>query len=238
MEQQKELTLASALAEITSLIEQIKTTGAVRLNGQDVKVGDQVHLEVELEVEEGEAELEIELRWPGARVEAQPLVAILCGSKSDLPVIQKTADTLAELGISNEVRVLSAHRTPAALEQYLAEAPDLGVEVFIAGAGGAAHLAGVIASQTIAPVIGLPIPSEHLRGLDSLLSIVQMPKGVPVATVAIGGAENAALLAAQILSLKYPVLKERLNELRSQQAQAVLGEPVVAASPGANGQAL
>lgn len=236
MEQQQKLPLASALAEIASVIEQIRTTGTIKLNGQQVKVGGQVQLELEVEVEEEKAELEIELIWSGATVETQPLVAILCGSKSDLPIIQKAADLLAELGISSEIRVLSAHRTPAALEEYLAEAPDRGIEVFIAGAGGAAHLAGVIASKTSAPVIGLPIPSEHLRGLDSLLSIVQMPKGVPVATVAIGGAENAALLAAQMLSLKYPVLRERLNEFRSQQAQAVLADPVAIARSDADGR--
>jgi phosphoribosylaminoimidazole carboxylase PurE protein len=106
----------------------------------------------------------------------------------------------------------------------------------VTGAGGAAHLAGVIASKTSAPVIGLPIPSEHLRGLDSLLSIVQMPKGVPVATVAIGGAENAALLAAQILSLKYPSLRERLDQFRLEQAQAVLADPVASAGPGTDGR--
>ena len=236
MEQQKELPLANALAEIASVIEQIKTTGLVKLNGQEVKVGDPVHLEMELEIDGDGAELEFELKWAGAAPKERPLVAILCGSKSDLPIVQKAAGVLTELSIASEIRVLSAHRTPAALEQYLVDAPDRGVEVFIAGAGGAAHLAGVIASKTTAPVIGLPIPSEHLRGLDSLLSIVQMPKGVPVATVAIGGAENAALLAVQMLALKYPVLRERLNEFRSQQAQAVLADPIAPAASSTDGR--
>ncbi len=235
MEQQKELPLGDALSEISDVIEQIKATGSVKLNGQQVKIGDPVHLEMELEVDGDEAELEFELKWAGAMSETLPLVAILCGSKRDLPIVQKAAELLTELDISSETRVLSAHRTPAALEEYLAQAPDRGIELFIAGAGGAAHLAGVIASKTGSPVIGLPIPSEHLRGLDSLLSIVQMPKGIPVATVAIGGAENAAILAAQILSLKYPALRERLAALREKQAQAVLDEPVVLAGSTTNG---
>ena len=139
--------------------------------------------------------------------------------------------------MASELRVLSAHRTPRELLAYLVDADERGVEVFIAAAGGAAHLAGVVAANVAAPVIGLPIPSAHLQGLDSLLSIVQMPKGVPVATVAIGGAENAGLLAAQMLSLKYPALRERLIEYRERQAQAVLQTSSDLVSAGANGHA-
>ena len=160
---------------------------------------------------------------PTSRV---PLVAVVCGSKSDLPLLQATQATLQQFDIGHEVRVLSAHRTPAELLRFVSEAPSRGVEVFIAAAGGAAHLAGVIAAHTTAPVIGLPVPSQHLSGLDSLLSIVQMPKGVPVATVAIGGAENAAILAVQVLALKYPELSQRLADFRTNQARAVLEEPV------------
>lgn len=162
---------------------------------------------------------------------AMGLVAILCGSKSDLPIVEKAGALLQELGIASETRVLSAHRTPSELLQYVNSAPERGIEVFIAAAGGAAHLAGVIAAHTVAPVIGLPVPSQHLNGLDSLLSIVQMPKGVPVATVAIGGAENAALLAAQILSLKDPALRERLRQYREAQSRAVLAEGAATTHP-------
>jgi len=128
-------------------------------------------------------------------------VAIIVGSRSDLEIVQKAADLLGKLGIANELRVISAHRAPELLERYVSDALARGVAVFICAAGLAAHLPGVVASKTTLPVIGLPMPGQVAGGLDALLSIVQMPKGVPVATVGIGQAENAALLAAQMLGL-------------------------------------
>ena len=132
---------------------------------------------------------------------------------------------LDELEVPSEFRVLSAHRTPDRLLGYAESAPGRGIKVIIAGAGGAAHLPGVIAAKMVLPVIGVPIPTEHLRGMDSLLSIVQMPRGIPVATVAIGNAANAGLLAAEILALADDALRERLVAWRERLAQAVLDDP-------------
>ncbi|MEM6784464.1 MAG: 5-(carboxyamino)imidazole ribonucleotide mutase [Bacteroidota bacterium] len=129
-----------------------------------------------------------------------PLVGIAMGSQSDWPTMDAAAEVLADFGVPFEARVLSAHRTPGAMAAYAREAHGRGLRVLIAGAGGAAHLPGMIAAETTLPVIGVPVPTRHLKGLDSLLSIVQMPGGVPVATVAIGQAKNAALLAVQILA--------------------------------------
>src|SRR5512142_3371378 len=143
---------------------------------------------------------------------AQPLVGVLGGSKSDFPILEKAVAVLTQLGVPNELMVVSAHRTPDRLFAYAEQAPARGIEVIIAGAGGAAHLPGMLAAKTHLPVIGVPIPTENLRGLDSLLSIVQMPRGIPVATVAIGGAENAGLLAAAILALADPGLAGRLAD--------------------------
>jgi 5-(carboxyamino)imidazole ribonucleotide mutase len=158
-----------------------------------------------------------------------PLVSILMGSKSDLDVMQAAREALSELGVTHEVRVLSAHRTPDALFEYVTGAPGRGIEVFIAGAGGAAHLPGVVASKTTLPVLGVPIPTGHLLGLDALLAIVQMPKGIPVATFAVGkaGAGNAALFAVSILSAKRPELAERLVTWRKAQADKLLKESVI-----------
>jgi phosphoribosylaminoimidazole carboxylase PurE protein len=133
--------------------------------------------------------------------------------------------TLEQLGIPCELRVVSAHRTPDHLFRYAETARDRGIRVIIAGAGGAAHLPGMLAAKTTLPVIGVPVPTQHLGGLDSLLSIVQMPRGVPVATVAIGNAENAALLAAQILALSDPALAARVEAWRTAQTDAVLADP-------------
>ncbi|HEY4015138.1 MAG TPA: 5-(carboxyamino)imidazole ribonucleotide mutase [Polyangiaceae bacterium] len=159
-----------------------------------------------------------------------PLVSILMGSKSDLDVMQGARDALNELGVPHEVRVLSAHRTPDALFAYVADASARGVEVFIAGAGGAAHLPGVVAAKTTLPVLGVPIPSGHLLGLDALLAIVQMPKGIPVATFAVGkaGAGNAALFAVAILAGKRPSLAQGLAAWRQAQAEKLLKESVIA----------
>lgn len=154
-----------------------------------------------------------------------PKVAILMGSKSDWPVVKLASDQLHALGVSHETRVLSAHRTPDALAQYVRDAEARGVKVFIGAAGGAAHLAGVIASHTTLPVLAIPIASK-LDGLDSLLSMVQMPKGVPVGCLAIGeaGAANAGLLAAQILSTSDPALAQKLKDARKAEADRILKE--------------
>jgi 5-(carboxyamino)imidazole ribonucleotide mutase len=156
---------------------------------------------------------------------SQPLVGVLGGSKSDFTVLEKAVAVLTELGVPNELMVVSAHRTPDRLFAYAEQAPARGIEVIIAGAGGAAHLPGMLAAKTHLPVIGIPIPTENLRGLDSLLSIVQMPRGIPVATVAIGGAENAGLLAAQILAGRYPEIEIRVKAFRKTQTEGVLQSP-------------
>jgi 5-(carboxyamino)imidazole ribonucleotide mutase len=157
---------------------------------------------------------------------AAPKVAILMGSKSDWETMQAAHQTLDELGVPHECRVLSAHRTPAETAEYVRNAPGRGIEVFIAAAGGAAHLAGAVAAHTVLPVLGVPLVGWALDGLDSLLSTVQMPRGMPVGTLAIGktGAVNAALLAASILSLSQPELKKKLQSRREQQAAEILAQ--------------
>lgn len=157
----------------------------------------------------------------------QPLVGVIMGSRSDWETLRHAADTLDQLGVPYEVRVVSAHRTPDLLYEYAQSAEARGLEVIIAGAGGAAHLPGMTAAKTVLPVLGVPVESQALRGLDSLLSIVQMPAGVPVGTLAIGraGAVNAALLAASILGNKYPHIREALRRYRAAQTQAVLDHP-------------
>lgn len=142
-------------------------------------------------------------------------VGIVMGSKSDYPVVERAEKILADFGVEFVTRVISAHRTPKAAEQFASGAEADGIEVIIAAAGKAAHLGGVLAAYTPLPVIGLPIKSSTLDGLDSLLSIVQMPKGVPVATVAIDGAENAGILAVQILSVKYPELRQAMKDYKA-----------------------
>jgi len=154
-----------------------------------------------------------------------PLVGIVGGSRSDFPTLEAAVAVLDELGVPSELRVVSAHRTPDHLFRYAEEAASRGIQVIIAGAGGAAHLPGMLAAKTILPVIGVPIPTQHLGGMDSLLSIVQMPRGIPVATVAIGNATNAGLLAAAILALANPELSARLSDWRSSQTESVLADP-------------
>ena len=154
-----------------------------------------------------------------------PVVGIVGGSRSDFPTLQAAVEVLEELGVASELKVVSAHRTPDRLFRYAEEASGRGIKVIIAGAGGAAHLPGMLAAKTTLPVIGVPIPTEHLGGLDSLLSIVQMPRGVPVATVGIGNATNAGLLAAAILAISDAGLAERLTAWRARQTQAVLEDP-------------
>jgi phosphoribosylamine--glycine ligase len=154
---------------------------------------------------------------------SQIQVLILMGSDSDAPIMKNAADVLRELGVSCEMTVASAHRSPARVQRLLAEAPQRGVQVFIVGAGAAAHLAGMVAGHTAKPVIGVPIDSSPLLGLDALLSTVQMPPGVPVATVAVGkaGATNAGVLAAQMLALGDPALAERLDAYKAKLAEKV-----------------
>ena len=153
-----------------------------------------------------------------------PVVGIVGGSRSDFPILDDAVAILAELDVPSELRVVSAHRTPDHLFRYAEEAAGRGIRVIIAGAGGAAHLPGMLAAKTALPVIGVPIPTQHLGGLDSLLSIVQMPRGIPVATVAIGNAVNAGLLAAAILALCDDALAVRLADWRARQTQGVLDD--------------
>jgi len=158
---------------------------------------------------------------------AKPLVGVIMGSRSDWETMEHAVETLDALGIPHEVRVVSAHRTPDLLFEYAATAEERGLEVIIAGAGGAAHLPGMVASKTVLPVLGVPVQSRALQGLDSLLSIVQMPGGIPVGTLAIGkaGATNAALLAAASLGAKHPAIREALRRYRADRTQAVLDDP-------------
>ncbi len=158
----------------------------------------------------------------------RPLVGILMGSKSDLEVMSAAADILQELQVAHEIRIMSAHRTPDRVAEYSSSAEGRGIEVLIAGAGGAAHLPGVIAAYTTLPVLGVPIAATALNGLDALLAIVQMPKGIPVGTLAVGkpGAANAGLLAAAILARKRPELADRLKNWRAARREEVLKQEV------------
>ncbi len=164
----------------------------------------------------------------------QPLVGIIMGSTSDWETLRHAAETLEKLGVPHEVRVVSAHRTPDLLFEYASTARDRGLQVLIAGAGGAAHLPGMAAAKTSLPVLGVPVQSKALNGLDSLLSIVQMPAGIPVGTLAIGvaGATNAALLAAAILGNTHPAIRAALEAFRAAQTDKVLAQPDPRQPPG------
>jgi 5-(carboxyamino)imidazole ribonucleotide mutase len=159
-----------------------------------------------------------------AKQKQSSVVSIIMGSKSDWPTMEIASQTLAEFGVAHETKIVSAHRTPDLLFEFAKTAESRGIEVIIAGAGGAAHLPGMCASQTVLPVLGVPVESRALKGLDSLLSIAQMPAGVPVGTLAIGqaGAKNAALLAVAILANSRPELRKKLHSFRSRQTKAVL----------------
>jgi 5-(carboxyamino)imidazole ribonucleotide mutase len=156
----------------------------------------------------------------------QALVGVIMGSQSDWETMQNAAEILAALAIPHEIKVVSAHRTPDRMFEYASSAVDRGLEVIIAGAGGAAHLPGMVAAKTPLPVLGVPVKSRALNGMDSLLSIAQMPAGIPVATLAIGeaGATNAALLAASILGIKYPQIRRALEEFRHSRTESVLSQ--------------
>jgi 5-(carboxyamino)imidazole ribonucleotide mutase len=156
---------------------------------------------------------------------SQPLVAIIMGSDSDWPVMKAAAAMLDDFGVTYEARVVSAHRTPDLMFEFAEQARERGFKAIIAGAGGAAHLPGMVAAKTTLPVLGVPVPSKHLQGQDSLLSIVQMPKGIPVATFAIGeaGAANAGLFAVSLLANTDAVLASKLDEFRRKQSEKVLG---------------
>lgn len=153
-------------------------------------------------------------------------IGVIMGSKSDLPTMNECVNILKEFGVEHEVKIVSAHRTPNLMFEYAKEAKERGLEVIVAGAGGAAHLPGMVASLTDLPVIGVPIESKILKGIDSLLSIVQMPGGVPVATVAIGGAKNAGLLAIKILALKDKELAEKVVKYRENMERLILDEKI------------
>lgn len=156
-----------------------------------------------------------------------PLVGVIMGSRSDWDTMQHAVAVLEDLGVPHEVRVVSAHRTPAWMSEYAETAAERGLQVVIAGAGGAAHLPGMVAAHTVLPVLGVPVQSKALNGMDSLLSIAQMPGGVPVGTMAIGsaGATNAGLMAASILGIRYPEIRRALQSFRDERRDAVLAEP-------------
>lgn len=158
---------------------------------------------------------------------ADPLVGVIMGSRSDWETMKHAVDVLELLEVPHEVRVVSAHRTPDLLFEYASTAEERGIEVIIAGAGGAAHLPGMVASKSVLPVLGVPVESRALKGMDSLLSIVQMPGGIPVGTLAIGkaGATNAGLFAAQLLGAKHPGIREAVRAYREQRTRSVLGDP-------------
>jgi 5-(carboxyamino)imidazole ribonucleotide mutase len=188
------------------------------------------------EIASGRDRLVLLMAGKSAQAPEKPLVGIIMGSTSDWETMEHAATTLKELGVAYETRVVSAHRTPDLLFRYATEAESRGIEVIIAGAGGAAHLPGMTASKTVLPVLGVPVESKALQGLDSLLSIAQMPGGIPVGTLAIGkaGAINAALLAAASLGNKYPAIRAALRKFRSNQTGKVLAVPDPAQSAAAS----
>jgi len=166
--------------------------------------------------------------------DSKPLVGIIMGSDSDLPVMQEAAKVLDEFGVNYEITIVSAHRTPDRMFEYAQTAKSRGIQVIIAGAGGAAHLPGMVAAITTLPVIGVPVKTSSLNGLDSLLSIVQMPGGVPVATVAINNAKNAGLLSLEILGIKYPEISEKLKLYKDNMKDDVLARAQKLESTGYN----
>lgn len=214
-----------ALERLKALADDLSRHGRVELEGRTVTVGSPLRVEIRPSRMLDAEHIVVTMSWTEARQAGSPpspLVGVLGGSTSDFPILEKAVGILTYLGIPSELLVVSAHRTPDRLFAYAEQAATRGVHAIIAGAGGAAHLPGMLAAKTLLPVIGVPIPTEQLGGLDSLLSIVQMPRGVPVATVAIGGAENAGLLAAQMLAPHYPPVRDRLRHYREELSRKAL----------------
>lgn len=214
-----------SLERLKSFVDDLSHYGKVTLDGRTLSVGPSLRVEIRPSRILGSEHIVVTISWTDAQekdLPPSPVVGVLGGSASDFPVLEKAVGILTYLGLPSELIVVSAHRTPDRLFTYAEQAQGRGIEVIIAGAGGAAHLPGMVAAKTLVPVIGVPIPTEHLRGLDSLLSIVQMPRGVPVATVAIGGAENAGLLAAQMLAPRYTRVRDRLQHYREELSRAAL----------------
>lgn len=216
---------ADVYAALRRLLHAVEHQKVVRVNGAAISVRHPIAVELRATRSLVSGDLHIGLSWRQGTRNARgipPLVGVLGGSKSDFPILEKTVEVLTQLGVPSELLVVSAHRTPDRLFAYAEQAAGRGIEVIVAGAGGAAHLPGMLAAKTHLPVIGVPIPTQSLQGLDSLLSIAQMPRGIPVATVAIGGAENAGLLAAQILAGRYQLIRERIKAFRAKQSKAAL----------------
>lgn len=197
--------------QLQELALRLRSSDSICVGATSGRLPENVEVEINLDVRANQGEFLLEVAWPTRELEKTPLVGILTGSPHDIAVVKATRDTLTSLGVSCEVRVLSAHRTPDLTVQYVRNADQRGIEVIVACAGMANHLAGIVAAHTTLPVIGIPLVSGKLGGMDSLLSTVQMPPGVPVATVAIDGSKNGAFLAARILGLKYPEIQERLK---------------------------
>jgi 5-(carboxyamino)imidazole ribonucleotide mutase len=225
MKIKKQVPLLEALEEIKGIVTSLTETRTVSLGDKSVTIPEQVRMELELETKEDKGELEIELKWEDSDFKEVPVVSVLMGSKTDLAIMEEAAAVFREAGIHYELQVLSAHRSPERVMEYAKSASERGIEVIIAGAGMAAHLAGLIAANTYLPVIGVPLKSDILGGIDALLSTVQMPKGIPVATVAIDGAKNAAYLALAILARKYPAIEDKIKAIREKAKEGLI-EPL------------
>ena len=216
MKIKKQVKLSEALEEIKKIVASLEAQKEVALGDKSASLPDEVTLELELETREDGGELELELKWKGGEKRERPLVGIIMGSKNDRVIMEEAAGVLRDLGVPVDMQVLSAHRLPDRVIEYARRASEKGIEVIIAGAGMAAHLAGMVTANTHLPVIGVPLKSGALGGIDALLSTVQMPNGVPVATVAINGAKNAAYLALEILALKYHEIDGKLKKMREE----------------------
>lgn len=216
MEIKKQVKLSEALEEIKKIVASLEDQKVISLGDKSASLPDEVTLELELETGENGGELELELKWKGGEKRERPLVGILMGSKNDRVIMEEAASVLKEIGVPFDIQVLSAHKLPDKVMEYARKASEKGIEVIIAGAGMAAHLAGMVTANTHLPVIGVPLKSGALGGIDALLSTVQMPNGVPVATVAINGAKNAAYLALEILALKYQEIDGKLKKMREE----------------------
>lgn len=225
MSAREERNAVSAVQSLRRALARAVEEGLVKGDGDIGLLGPSIRGELRSARTLVSGELIVSLSCPIGRRGASrvpPLVGVLGGSTTDFPILERTVAVLAQLRVPSELLVVSAHRTPDRLFRYAEEAATRGIEVIVAGAGGAAHLPGMLAAKTHLPVIGVPIPTKNLWGLDSLLSIVQMPRGVPVATVAIDGAENAGLLAAQILAGRYQMIRDRVVQFRAELTRAAI----------------